>query len=91
MNTVKTALLLGAMTGLLLALGEVMGGREGMTFALLVAGVINFSAWFWSDKVVQRMYNAIVARGTRSVPTYAEVERDARREAFARLTVETRY
>jgi heat shock protein HtpX len=58
MNTVKTTLLLGAMTGLLLAIGEVMGGREGMTFALLVAGILNFSAWFWSDKVVLRMYHA---------------------------------
>jgi heat shock protein HtpX len=58
MNTLKTTLLLGAMTGLLLAIGEVMGGREGMTFALLVAGIMNFSAWFWSDKIVLRMYNA---------------------------------
>jgi heat shock protein HtpX len=58
MNTLKTTLLLGAMTGLLLAIGEVMGGHEGMTFALIVAGVMNFSAWFWSDKIVLRMYNA---------------------------------
>jgi heat shock protein HtpX len=58
MNTLKTTLLLGAMTGLLLAIGEVMGGREGMTLALLVAGVMNFSAWFWSDKIVLRMYDA---------------------------------
>ena len=39
---------------------------------------------------IQRMYNAIVTRGTRSVPTYAEVARDARREAFERLNIETR-
>ncbi|MFA7249798.1 MAG: hypothetical protein WC273_09235 [Dehalococcoidia bacterium] len=40
---------------------------------------------------VQRMYNAIVARGTRSVPTFAEVARDVRREAFDRLSIESRY
>jgi heat shock protein HtpX len=57
MNTVKTALLLGAMTGLLLAVGELMGGRQGMTFALIVAGAMNFAAFFWSDKIVLRMYN----------------------------------
>lgn len=40
---------------------------------------------------VTRMYNAIVARGTRSVPTYAEVARDARRDAFERIAIQTRF
>ena len=40
---------------------------------------------------VTRMYNAIVARGTRSVPTYAEVARDARREAFDKIAIQTRF
>jgi heat shock protein HtpX len=58
MNALKTTFLLGAMTGLLLAIGEVLGGRDGLTFALILAGVMNFGAWFWSDKIVLRMYNA---------------------------------
>ena len=58
MNTLKTTFLLGAMTGLLLAMGEVLGGRDGMTLALIMAGVMNFGAWFWSDKIVLRMYSA---------------------------------
>lgn len=58
MNFVKTTLLLGAMTGLLLAIGQLMGGRNGMTLALLMAGVMNFAALFFSDKIVLRMYNA---------------------------------
>ena len=41
--------------------------------------------------LVTRMYNAIVARGTRSVPTYAEVARDARREAFDKIAIQTRF
>ena len=58
MNALKTTFLLGAMTGLLLAMGGLLGGRDGMTLALLLAGVMNFGAWFWSDKIVLRMYNA---------------------------------
>jgi len=58
MNTLKTTLLLGAMTGLLLAVGAALGGRSGMTFALVMAAVMNFGALFWSDKIVLRMYNA---------------------------------
>jgi heat shock protein HtpX len=58
MNALKTTFMLGAMTGLLLAMGELLGGRDGLTLALLLAGVMNFGAWFWSDKIVLRMYNA---------------------------------
>jgi heat shock protein HtpX len=58
MNTLKTTLLLGAMTGLLLAVGAALGGRSGMTLALIMAGAMNFAAWFWSDKIVLRMYDA---------------------------------
>ena len=40
---------------------------------------------------VERMYNAIVVRGSRSVPTFAEVAGDARREALAAFNVATRF
>ena len=43
-----------------------------------------------TDIQIQRLYNAIVVRGTRSVPTYAEVAIDARRDAFNRMNIETR-
>jgi len=58
MNTMKTTLLLGAMTGLLLFVGMALGGRSGMTIALVMAAVMNFGAFFWSDKIVLRMYRA---------------------------------
>ena len=58
MRTLKTTLLLAAMTGLLLAVGAALGGRTGMTFGLIMAAVMNFSALFWSDKIVLRMYHA---------------------------------
>jgi heat shock protein HtpX len=58
MNTVKSVLLLGALTGLLLAVGQVLGGRGGMTVALVITAVMNFAAFFWSDKIVLRAYRA---------------------------------
>src|SRR6185503_16262033 len=58
MNTIKTTLLLGALTGLLLFVGDIMGGRNGMTMALAMAGLMNFAAFFWSDKIVLKMYGA---------------------------------
>jgi heat shock protein HtpX len=54
----KTALLLGTLSGLLLAIGGALGGESGLVMALLVAvGINGFSYWF-SDKMVLRMYKA---------------------------------
>ena len=54
----KTALLLGTLSGLLLAIGGAFGGETGLIIALVVAvGVNGFSYWF-SDKMVLRMYRA---------------------------------
>jgi heat shock protein HtpX len=58
MNFMKTTVLLAAMTGLMLLVGQALGGRSGMTMALVFAGVMNFAAWFWSDKIVLRSYRA---------------------------------
>jgi heat shock protein HtpX len=58
MNSMKTALLLGLLTGLMLMVGELIGGRGGMQMALVFAALMNFVAFFWSDKIVLRMYHA---------------------------------
>ena len=79
MNALKTTFLLGAMTGLLLAMGELLGGRDGLTLALLLAGVMNFGAWFWSDKIVLRMYNAQPVGPSEAPELYAIVEGLARK------------
>ena len=55
---VKTAVLLAAMTGLLLAVGAALGGRSGMTVALIMAAVMNFGMFWFSDRVVLKMYRA---------------------------------
>ncbi|HEV8384428.1 MAG TPA: zinc metalloprotease HtpX [Candidatus Acidoferrales bacterium] len=51
MNTFKTALLLTALTLVLLLIGERIGGPSGMTFALILAVLINGAAYFFSDKI----------------------------------------
>lgn len=58
MNTVKTTFLLATLTGLLLFMGLAFGGQTGMTIALGMAALMNFGAFYWSDKIVLRMYRA---------------------------------
>jgi heat shock protein HtpX len=57
-NTVKTALLLGAMSGLFLFLGDALGGAQGLMFGFVLAVVTNLGSYWFSDKIVLRMYNA---------------------------------
>src|SRR5215471_18806624 len=57
-NGLKTALLLGLLSGLLLAIGDWLGGSSGMLLAFVFAVVMNFGSYWFSDKIVLRMYNA---------------------------------
>lgn len=57
-NTFKTTLLLTAMTLLLLFIGEAVGGRNGLVTALIIAGVMNFISYFFSDKIALAIYGA---------------------------------
>jgi heat shock protein HtpX len=57
-NGVKTALLLGALSGLLLLIGEVVAGPDGLMIGLVVAAVMNLGSYWFSDKIVLRMYRA---------------------------------
>jgi heat shock protein HtpX len=57
-NTVKTALLLGAMSALLLFLGELLGGAQGLIVGFLFAAATNFASYWFSDKIVLSMYRA---------------------------------
>jgi heat shock protein HtpX len=57
-NGLKTALLLGVLSALLLAIGEVLGGASGMMVGFMFAVVTNFVSYWFSDKIVLRMYNA---------------------------------
>ncbi len=57
-ETIKTVTLLGLLTGLFLAVGYYFGGSGGATIALMFAFLMNFVAYWYSDKIVLRMYNA---------------------------------
>ena len=57
-NTVKTALLLGTMSALLMLIGQALGGGGGMVIGFFFAVVTNFASYWFSDKIVLRMYNA---------------------------------
>jgi heat shock protein HtpX len=57
-NGLKTALLLGLLSGLLLAIGDYLGGPNGLVIALIFAAVMNLGSYWFSDKIVLRMYNA---------------------------------
>jgi heat shock protein HtpX len=55
-NYFKTALLLGLMTGLIMVVGRALGGNQGMLLALVFAGVMNFVSYWFSDKIVLKLY-----------------------------------
>jgi heat shock protein HtpX len=57
-NAVKTAFLLGVLSALFLFLGEVLGGAQGLLLGFVFAVGTNFFAYWFSDKMVLRMYNA---------------------------------
>lgn len=58
MNGLKTTFLLALLTGLLIMAGGAIGGKAGMTIALVMAGVMNFVSYWFSDKIVLSMYGA---------------------------------
>src|SRR5439155_26850013 len=57
-NNFKTTVLLAALTGLLLAIGQTWGGRNGLMFALVFAAVMNLGSYFFSDKLALAMRGA---------------------------------
>jgi heat shock protein HtpX len=57
-NVMKTTLLLGGLSALLLGIGELLGGAQGLVFAFGFALLMNFGSYWFSDKIVLRMYNA---------------------------------
>src|SRR3970282_1827795 len=58
MNGFRTTILLAVLTALLVWLGDMFGGRQGAVMALILAGGMNFFSYWFSDKIVLRMYGA---------------------------------
>ena len=57
-STFKTTVLLGALSGLFLAIGVALGGQQGLIIAFVFAALFNFGSYWFSDKVVLKMYRA---------------------------------
>ena len=73
MNGIKTALLLGVLSGLLLLGGELVGGRNGLVIALAIAAAMNFFGYFFSDKMALAMYSAEPVTASENAEVYARV------------------
>jgi heat shock protein HtpX len=58
MNGVKTAVLLAVMTALVMGIGHYFGGQQGMILAFVMAAILNFVSYWFSDKIVLAMYRA---------------------------------
>jgi len=57
-NTVKTALLLGVLSAILMIIGQAIGGGQGLVFGFFLAVAMNFASYWFSDRIVLSMYGA---------------------------------
>jgi len=73
-NTLKTALLLGLLTAVLLIGGQAFGGRQGLYIALFFAIAMNFSGYFFSDRIALSMYSAQPVTDADNPEVYRRVE-----------------
>ncbi len=73
-NLLKTAVLMAAITALFMAIGAFVGGQQGMVVALLVAIGLNFFSYWFSDKLVLKMYKAREVDATSAPQFYQMIE-----------------
>ena len=57
-NQIKTTVLLAVLTAFIIWIGQLLGGRQGMVIALVLAAGMNFFSYWYSDKLVLKMYRA---------------------------------
>jgi heat shock protein HtpX len=74
MNIVKTGVLLGALTGLLMLIGGYFGGQQGVVIAFVFAMVMNFGSYWFSDKLILRMHKAQEVSESQAPDLYAMVK-----------------
>ena len=77
-NQFKTAVLLTALTGLMLLIGQLIGGPSGLTFAIVFAVLMNFGSYFFSAKIVLMMYRAKEAKENEYPKLYSMVREVAK-------------
>ncbi len=75
MNNMKTFALMGGLMALFLAVGQMVGGSQGMVMALVLGSAMNFIMYFFSDKMVLKMYGAQVVTEKEAPELYRIVDR----------------
>ncbi|HYL28586.1 MAG TPA: zinc metalloprotease HtpX [Gemmatimonadales bacterium] len=75
MNNVKTFVLLAGLMGLFLMAGQLLGGSQGLMVALVLGSLFNFVMYFFSDRLVLRMYGAQLVGPEQAPELYAMVDR----------------
>ena len=78
-NQIRTTLLMALLTVLIMVIGQWVGGRQGMITALVIAAGMNFFSYWFSDKIVLRMYNAQQVGPQESPELYGMVQELCRR------------
>jgi heat shock protein HtpX len=75
MNNVKTFVLMAGLLGLFLLVGQLVGGSSGLVAALVIGSLFNFGMYFFSDRLVLRMYGAKLVTAQEAPELYAMVDR----------------
>ena len=73
-NKIRTTILLAVMTALIIWIGQIFGGRQGMIIALLLAAGMNFFSYWFSDKIVLKMYRAKAVSPQQAPEVYEMVQ-----------------
>jgi heat shock protein HtpX len=74
-TTLKTTLLLGVLTAIIVLLGDLVGGQSGVRVALVFAAILNFGSYWFSDKIVLASYGAKAITESEAPDLYAIVRR----------------
>ena len=74
-NQIRTTILLAVLTALILWVGQLLGGRQGMIIALIFAAGMNFFSYWYSDKLVLKMYRAKEVTSNQAPELYEMVQR----------------
>ncbi len=87
MNNVKTMVLMAGLMGLFLLAGQLLGGSQGLVLALVLGGAFNFIMYFFSDRMVLRMYGAHIVTEAEAPELYRMVDRLRQRAGLPMPTV----
>jgi len=87
MRHLKVFILMAGLTALLLAVGQAVGGQSGLIMALVIAGVMNFVAYFASAQIALRSYGAQIVTAQQAPRLYAMVDRLRQRAGIPMPTV----